>query len=63
VTGQVVDEGFTSPRKSLGHLEGQVSDPNGRTTRNVAGNAVDREVLRGHEARQGEGVAHQVGGQ
>ena len=45
----------------LGHLDGHVRDQNGRTTRNVAGNAVDREVMRGHEAPRGRGVAHQVG--
>lgn len=60
VPRQVVDEDLDHGQM-LGHLDGHVRDQNGRTTRNVAGNAVDREVMRGHEAPRGRGVAHQVG--
>lgn len=60
VPGQLVDEDLDLGQM-LGHLDGHVRDQNGRTTWNVAGNAVDREVMRGHEAPQGRGGAHQAG--
>lgn len=60
VTGQVVAKDLDTGQ-ILVDLEGQGSGQNGMTPWNAAGNVVDCEVLCGHEAPRGRGVAHQVG--